>query len=208
MKRGIWCFRLQNSTKSDDVNTSMLVAIHYFNAWVKMEVTQDSVNDIVTSLWAGWSGFSFLTFARDFCLVQNVQTSSGTHLGSYSVCTRVSSLGIKQPGSEADHVFPSCARVKNKWSHTFTPPVCFHDIYGDTFTLTFMEPEIWRVSYFVPYLAVYFFHSTFIHCMFSGFGIWMTVGCGISHKNTKYTIQKYKYVLCSICYTIFSVCSW
>ena len=156
MKRGIWCFRLQNSTKSDDVNTSLLVPVHYFNACVKMEVTEDSVNDIVTSLWTGWSGFCFLTFARDFCLVQNVQTSSGTHLGSYSVCTRVSSLGIKW-GSEADHLFPSCAMVKNKWSHTFTPPVCFHDMYRDTFTLTFMEPEIWRVSYFCTLLSCIFF---------------------------------------------------
>jgi len=44
---------LQNSTKSDDVNTSLLVPVHYFNACVKMEVTEDSVNDIVTSLWTG-----------------------------------------------------------------------------------------------------------------------------------------------------------
>lgn len=131
-----------------------------------MEVTQDSVNDIVTSLWARGSGFCFLTFARDLCLVQNVQSSSVTHPGSYSVCARVSSLGIKQPGSEADHLFPSCATVKNKWSHTFTPPVCFHDIYRDTFILTFMEPEIWRSSYFCTLLSGIFFsivHS-FIAC--------------------------------------------
>lgn len=101
----------------------------------------------MTSLCAGWFGFCFLTFARDFCLVQNVQTSSGTHQGSYSVCTRVSSLGIKQPGSEADLLFPSCAMAKNKWSHTFTSPVCFHDIYRDTFALTFMEPEIHEISF-------------------------------------------------------------
>jgi len=132
-----------------------------------MEMTQDSVNDILTSLWAGWSGFCFLTFARDLCLVQIVQTSSGTHPGSYSVCTRISSFGIKQPGSEADHLFPSCATVKNKWSCTFTPPVCFHHIYMDTFTLNFMEPEIWGVSYFCILLSffLWYIHSFIAHSM-------------------------------------------
>jgi len=120
----------------------------------------------VTSLWTGGSAFCFLTFARDLCLVQNVQTSSGTRPGSYSVCTRVSSLGIKQPGSEADHLFPSCATVKIKWSRTFTPPVCFYDIYRDTFILTFMEPEIWRWSYFCTLLSCIFFSIvlSFVAC--------------------------------------------
>lgn len=118
----------------------------------------------MTSLLAGGSGFCFLTFARDLYLVQNVQTSSGTHPGSYSVCTRDSSMRIKQPGSEADHLFPSCATVKNKWSCTFTPPVCFHVIYRDTFTLTSMEPEIWRLSYFCTLLSCIFFPQ-YIHSL-------------------------------------------
>jgi len=29
--------------------------------------------------------------------------------------------GIKQPGHEVDHSFPSTAEVKNEWSYTSTP---------------------------------------------------------------------------------------
>jgi hypothetical protein len=32
------------------------------------------------------------------------------------------SLGVKRPGSEADHSLPSNAEVKNAWSYTSTPP--------------------------------------------------------------------------------------
>jgi hypothetical protein len=31
------------------------------------------------------------------------------------------SLGVKQPGHEADHSPPSSAKVKNAWSSTYTP---------------------------------------------------------------------------------------
>jgi hypothetical protein len=33
------------------------------------------------------------------------------------------SLGIKQPGHEADHSPPPSAEVKNVWSYTSTPPI-------------------------------------------------------------------------------------
>jgi hypothetical protein len=35
------------------------------------------------------------------------------------------SLGIKRPGREADHSFPSTAEVKNAWSYTSTLPYVF-----------------------------------------------------------------------------------
>jgi hypothetical protein len=38
------------------------------------------------------------------------------------------SLGVKRPGSEADHSPPSSAEVKNVWSYTSTPPGCFHGV--------------------------------------------------------------------------------
>jgi hypothetical protein len=34
------------------------------------------------------------------------------------------SLGVKRPGSEADHSPLSSAEVKNAWSYTSTPPGC------------------------------------------------------------------------------------
>jgi hypothetical protein len=38
------------------------------------------------------------------------------------------SLGVKQPGSEADHSPPSSAKVKNVWSYTPTPLICLHGV--------------------------------------------------------------------------------
>jgi hypothetical protein len=37
----------------------------------------------------------------------------------------VLSLGVKRPGSEADHPLPSSADVKNAWSYTSTPQYVF-----------------------------------------------------------------------------------
>jgi hypothetical protein len=38
------------------------------------------------------------------------------------------SLGVKRPGSEADHSPPSSAEVKNAWSYTSTPPIRLHGV--------------------------------------------------------------------------------
>jgi hypothetical protein len=38
------------------------------------------------------------------------------------------SLGIKRPGSEADHSSPSSALIKNAWSYTSTPPIRLHGV--------------------------------------------------------------------------------
>jgi len=37
-------------------------------------------------------------------------------------------MGVKQPGHEADHSPPSCARVKKAWSYTSTPPMHLRDM--------------------------------------------------------------------------------
>jgi hypothetical protein len=36
------------------------------------------------------------------------------------------SFGAKRPGRESDHSPPSSAEVKNVWSYTSTPQICFH----------------------------------------------------------------------------------
>jgi hypothetical protein len=38
------------------------------------------------------------------------------------------SLGVKQPGREADHSPPSSAEGKNAWSYTSTPPIRLHGV--------------------------------------------------------------------------------
>jgi hypothetical protein len=39
---------------------------------------------------------------------------------------RAISPGVKRPGREGDHSFPSSAEVKNAWSYTSIPPICLH----------------------------------------------------------------------------------
>jgi hypothetical protein len=41
---------------------------------------------------------------------------------------RALSLGVKQPGHEADHSPPSSVEVKNVWSYTSTPPIHLHGV--------------------------------------------------------------------------------
>jgi len=45
----------------------------------------------------------------NFSLRQRVQTGSGAHTAFYPMGTRVFFLGVKWPGSEADHSPPSTA---------------------------------------------------------------------------------------------------
>jgi len=42
--------------------------------------------------------------------------------------TRGSFPWVKRPGREADHSFPSSAKVRDAWSYTCTPPICLHDV--------------------------------------------------------------------------------
>ena len=41
---------------------------------------------------------------------------------------RLSFPGVKRLGREANRSSPSSAEVKNEWSHTSAPPVCFHGV--------------------------------------------------------------------------------
>jgi hypothetical protein len=53
---------------------------------------------------------------------QNIQTFSGAHQPSYSVCTRgFSPCGVKQSNSKADQSLPSNAEVQNKWRYASIP---------------------------------------------------------------------------------------
>jgi hypothetical protein len=48
-----------------------------------------SIVSIVTEVWAGCSGVQIQAGARDFFLLQYVQTDSGAHSATYSVGTGV-----------------------------------------------------------------------------------------------------------------------
>jgi hypothetical protein len=60
-----------------------------------------------------------------FSLHHCVQTGSEAHPASYPMGTRALSLGVKWPGSEADHSLPSSADIKNAWSYISTPQYTF-----------------------------------------------------------------------------------
>jgi len=62
------------------------------------------------------------------------------------VGTRFSSARIKWLGHEANHLSPSSAKVKNEWSHTFTP-ACLHDMHRDNFSFHLYIWLIWYSSY-------------------------------------------------------------
>jgi hypothetical protein len=57
---------------------------------------------------AEWSGIRVPARAGNFYFHYRVQTGSGAHQASYQMDT----LGVKQPGREADHSPPSIAEVK------------------------------------------------------------------------------------------------
>jgi hypothetical protein len=54
-----------------------------------------------------------------------VQTGSGVHPTSYPMGTGGFFLGVKRPGSDADHSPPTSAEVKKTWIYTSTNPYVF-----------------------------------------------------------------------------------
>jgi hypothetical protein len=67
----------------------------------------------------------FSAGAGNFSLHHRIQNGSGAHPASYPMGTRNFSLGVKQPGREANHSPPSSVEVKNSWSYTSTPQCVF-----------------------------------------------------------------------------------
>ena len=64
--------------------------------------------------------------AKDFSLLEIVQTVCGAHPASYSMRTYVSYPWVTRPGREAGHLHQH-AEVKNGWSCTSTS-VCLHGL--------------------------------------------------------------------------------
>jgi hypothetical protein len=59
--------------------------------------------------------------ARNYRLLEGVQTGSGAHPASYPMGTGALSPGVKRPSREAEHSSLFSAEVKNGWSYTSTP---------------------------------------------------------------------------------------
>ena len=92
-----------------------------------------SIVGIVTVLLTGRSGARIPVGERDFSLLRNVQTGSGTHPASCSVGTEVLLRGQSGLGCAAKYSPPSIAEVRSEWSYTFSPRICVDR--EDVFTL-------------------------------------------------------------------------
>ena len=46
------------------------------------------------------------------------------------------SPGLRWPGLEVDHLYPSSVDVKNEWNYTPNFPICLHFLRSDRFTWT------------------------------------------------------------------------
>jgi len=69
-------------------------------------------------------------------LLHNFNTNSQAHQ-AYSMCTWALSLGVEQPGHEADHSPSSSAKI-SKLTYTISPTVCLWGVHRDNFTFAFM----------------------------------------------------------------------
>jgi hypothetical protein len=63
--------------------------------------------------------------ARDFSLLQNVKTGSGSHTASCSMGKGVRSWGLKGPGRDVNQAPLSSAQLKCDWSYTSIPLCAF-----------------------------------------------------------------------------------
>jgi len=92
-------------------------------------------------LWAGQYGFQIMAGTRGFYFCRTAQTSSGSYPHSYSVGSRILTLGVKWPGHEVEHLPLSSAEVKSEWRYTSAPPI-YTDRANFTRTLWYLVQHI------------------------------------------------------------------
>jgi hypothetical protein len=68
----------------------------------------------------------FVAVARDFSLLANAQTESGTHTASHSMGTRGSFLTVNRPGRDFNHLSSSRTEDQNEWIYTYVGLQCIN----------------------------------------------------------------------------------
>jgi hypothetical protein len=102
-------------------NTSQKVT-----AWAKLNhVSVQPFNTAVTTYRLIYCGTGNRFFFHPKCL-NRVWGPPSLLLHVY----RLTFPGIKRPGREVDHSPQPSAEVKNEWSYTSNPSICFHDVNG------------------------------------------------------------------------------
>jgi hypothetical protein len=105
----------------------------YSEQWLPIKVTYQGWAAV--SIWG--DGWNYFDVADRVCILtkflstwfrvpypsrlQKVQNASGTHFASWSVGDEALSRAVKRPDGHVSPSPPSCAEVKNEWSHTFSP---------------------------------------------------------------------------------------
>lgn len=64
---------------------------------------------------------------------------------SIHLIQRLSFLGIKQPGREANYS-PSSVAVKNTWRYAYTPAMCLHSVHDGNFLESKSSLVVFRVA--------------------------------------------------------------
>jgi hypothetical protein len=78
-----------------------------------LSIAQNMSRDGSVGISTGWTArVRFLT-VQDFYFLHRIQTGSGAHPASYPKLQGGSVLGVNRPRSEANHLPPSSAEVKN-----------------------------------------------------------------------------------------------
>jgi hypothetical protein len=94
---------------------------------------QGSAVGTATTLRAGWSGLRILVEGSFFSSPNHPQQLQVPHSLQFNGC-QGSFSGVKRPKREVNHSPRSNAKIKNEWSNTSTPPICFHGTDRDDFT--------------------------------------------------------------------------
>jgi len=104
------------------VNIFLAVVSYYLGKNMNYQRNMGSSGRIVTRLWTGWPGFNFQQGQRFFLFVIASRPALGLIQSPIQWVPKAVSLGVKQPGHEADHLTPS-AEVRSVMSYTSTPPM-------------------------------------------------------------------------------------
>jgi hypothetical protein len=96
-------------------------------------------------------GFRLQAEAREFSLLQNVQTVSEAHSNSHSKNKGALFLGVNLPARESDHWFLSSTDVKNSWCYKLTPTCNFMFFTRTILPLTFYFKNEFMIFYWIAW---------------------------------------------------------
>jgi hypothetical protein len=136
-------YTCSNLISADSINVTALLFVT--TDWVDCP---NIVVSIVTESRSGRSGFRIPGGIKDFSLLKNFQTGSGSDAASYSVYTVIFPVGKKRPGSKFNHSHSFCAQVKNSCD---CEPISFIRIHGmERDNVTFLL-TMWGFTYVCTY---------------------------------------------------------